>query len=341
MIRYIIVLFFLFGLFTLKAQKDSSLTKNKSIYIEKYDRLIGTKLSLNNDIEIFTVEAGDYKLILAPNTAVKTSLSVDYRFISFALSYAPEFLPGNNDDNSKGRSKIFSFGFMIQPGKIVQRAEIERIGGFYVQNTSDFIPDFEEYIQIPELIYSALQGSTGYNINSKYSLKAITSQTERQLKSAGTIIPELKYRYYVIDNQESIDGSVSSTQKSNNMEIIAQCKAYYTLILHKNWFLTGKISFGGGKIYSLLKTRFADGKYKTESNNTIWRGEGQLAFGYNTKRIFAGIEANLGHESYRQGKSTSTISNDGLFFQVFAGYRFDAPKVLDNTIDNVISKFSD
>ena len=90
----------------------------------------------------------------------------------------------------------------------------------------------------------------------------------------------------------------------------------------------------------LLKTRFAEVKYTTESNNTIWRGEAQLAFGYNTKRIFAGLEANLGHEYYQHGKSTSTISNDGLFFQVFAGYRFDAPKIVDQTIDNLISKFA-
>ncbi|PLX22878.1 MAG: hypothetical protein C0599_05470 [Salinivirgaceae bacterium] len=305
-------------------------------YIQKYDRLIGLKLSLNNDIEIFDVHSDPLDFTIVPNTALKSSFSVDYRFISFAVSYAPEFLPDNNDDETRGTSEIFSFGFTTYPGRLVQRAEMERINGFFLQNTGDYIPNFEAYIQFPDLVYSAISGSTGYNLNPRFSLKALTSQTERQLKSTGTLIPELNYRYYVIDDRTTLT-EANSSQKSNNFEVIAQLKAFYSWVLHEKWYMSGSLSFGGGKIYSILKTRFYNQKYTSINSNYIWRGEAQIAFGYNSKRVFAGLQSIYRMENYKQGNSTSTISNEGFTFQVFAGYRFNAPKVIDSFINDLVS----
>ncbi|NJN28352.1 MAG: DUF4421 domain-containing protein [Cyclobacteriaceae bacterium] len=57
--------------------------------------------------------------------------------------------------------------------------------------------------------------SNGYIANQKFSLRSLTSQTERQLKSAGSFLPTFHIRYYAIDDKGPSPGS----KKSNKLQM--------------------------------------------------------------------------------------------------------------------------
>lgn len=319
-------------------EKDS--TRNRFAeqpFIEKFDDLLALKLDLNNNIETFEVNSDPNTFILSPNTELNTRLTVNYRFITFSLGYSPNFLPGNNDNSRKGTSKISSFGVNFQFNKWIQALSYNKINGFFLKNTSDYVPDWtgsDDYIQFPELEYKSFFGLTGYKFNPNFSLKALSSQTERQLKSTGSFIPSIWYRYYIIDNKIELTGE-NSSQKSNNFEAVLQLGYYYTYVINKKFYSSAGISFGGGLVHTKLLTRLPEEKIQTKSTNGILRSEGQIAMGYNTKRFFTGIQFIGRWEEYSQGSSTSTIVNNNFSYQIFVGYRFNAPKFLSRTVDKI------
>jgi len=319
------------------AQINDSISSSDS-YIEKYDNSLSLKLNVNTNIEIFEVFSNADNYIIFPNNKLNTKLSINYRFIAFSLGFSPKFLPGNDDDDRKGTSKISSLGFDFNFKHWIQNVSYNRIKGFYLDNTSDYLPDWnsdtDAYIQFPELKFTNFSGFTGYKFNSNFSLKSLSSQTERQLKSAGSLIPLISYRYYIMDNQVELTGQ-NSSQKSNNFEGILQLGYFYTYVMNKKFYSNAGLALGGGIISSKLLTRLPSEEIKTKETYPIFRSEAQIAMGYNSERLFAGLQAIGRWEEYSQGNGTSTIVNDALTYQIFIGYRFNAPKSLIRLTDKI------
>ena len=314
------------------AQSKDSIQHN--IYIEKHQDQIGIKFALSNHTNIFELHTDQYNLILKPNTAIKTNLFFNYRFILFGVGFAPKFLPGNNDDKKKGTSEIFWIASKINLNHWIQQLKFSKTKGFYVDNSSDFVFDTDEtrgdYLLFPALTNISISGYSAYKWNKNFSFSAIEIQTERQLKSTGTPVAILTYRYYIIDNKIELTGN-NSSQKSNNLESTLQLGYFYTHVYKQNFYFSTGISGGGGLLHTKLTTRFSDGATKSENNIPVFRSEGMLALGYNSRRFYMGIHAIGTYEKYRQSGNSVTNLEEGLGVQIFTGYRFNAPKWLQNS----------
>lgn len=309
-----------------------------SLYVENLNRNMTLKLSVNNNIELFEVNSYADSYVLRPNVRLNTRLSVNYRFVGFSVGFSPDFLPGNNDDSLKGKSKWSSFGMTFYHKNWIQNLTYSKTSGFYLQNTDDFVVGWikgkDAYFQYPELVYTSYFGLTAYKTNPDYSLRALSDQTERQLKNAGSFLPLLWYRYYIIDDQTVLTGQ-NSSQKSDNFEAIGQVGYFYSFVFHEKFYVSPGMAVGGGMIYTKLLTRLPTENVYTKSSNPIFRMEGQIAAGYNARRIFAGLQMIGRWERYSQGESTSTIVYDALTYQVYVGYRFNSPKSTDRLLDRV------
>lgn len=319
------------------AQKNDSLANN--LYIEKHQNEFGLKLALTNNTEFFDVRLDSRELILKPNTQLKTKLFFSYRFILFAIGFSPEFLPGNNDDNKKGKSDIFWFGSKMNLKHWTQKIDYTTTKGYYLENTGDYqadwIPGKDEYIQFPDLKYWAISGYTAYKFNENLSFSAIETQTERQLKSAGSFAPALVYKYYVVDDQTPLTGQ-NSSQKSNNLEINLQLGYIYTHVINRSFYISGGASAGGGIIHNKIQTRYYGDNYIDKMNHPIFRMQAAAALGYNSKRFFAGAQFLGSLEEYAQDKSsTNVVVKDSFTFQIFAGYRLNAPKSIVKFFDKM------
>ena len=292
------------------------------------------KLALTNSIEAFSVHSNQNKTELHPNTSNLTRIYFNYRIISFFYSYGPKFIPGNDDDDTRGKTRNSGLGISFTFLKSFTDLSYSRTRGYYLENTSDYVPGWvpgDPYIQFPDLVTKSFEGTTGFNFNSRFSLGAIGSQTSRQLKSAGSFIPKLMYRYYVVDDQ----ADSGTTQKSKNFQLILGAGYNYTFVYKKKLYFFAGLSPGFGFIHTKLFTRYPAGDTITRRSRPIFNWDAKTGLGYNGRRFFGGIYLGGSEFRYREKNVAVAFSNVRAAYQVFIGYRFNAPKFLEKTYDDV------
>ena len=307
-------------------------------YIEKADTMITVKLNANNEFEFFKQEGDHFAYDLRPNIKLSNKLAFNYRMISFGIGFAPKFIPGNNDNAEQGKTKAFAFGLAVNSSHLIQDLQIGRIQGFYLHNSTDFVPGWEKgkdpYLQLPDLVMATIRGSTSYKFNPNFSLKAISSQTEIQLKSCGSFIPSLSYRYYEIDNKSQIS-SQSSSQQSNNFEGLVNIGYYYTFVLNSKFYLSAAINPGIGFDYTYLTTRYQEGDQHNSYSDLVLRSQEKVGLGYNSKKLLAGAEFSIAHSMRNMNQTSVKLEAKRIYFQVFVGYRFIAPRFIKHETDLV------
>ena len=303
--------------------------KPQNLFYKSTLNYINLKFDLESNNERFELEGDDFNYDIRPNVSTISKLSVNYLFLSFSYSYIPKFFPGNNDDDLKGKTKGNSFGLNLNFNHWVQELKYGKVKGFYLENSEDYenpwIEGTTPYIQFPDLKVTSFSGSTSYKFNSNFSLKAISTQTEIQLKSAGSFIPGLVYSYYIIDNQSN-SSTQSTTQKSENLEVLAKISYFYTFVINKSWYAALGASTSIGFNYTDLLTRFPEDYVHTNYTSDVYRIRGVGGMGYNSERFFAGLEISAYRSFKTDNSPTIQLITTYNAFQVFVGYRFNAPK---------------
>lgn len=323
-----------FQLLAQQASGDSSISIPPKAYIQYMSGKIGLKLSQNSEVGALQVNTPSQKIVLQPNSLSATKLYVNYKFISFSVRYIPRFLKSNTDNLEKGKTSGSGFGMGFAFKHWLQSVSYSKTRGFFLENTRDFNPAWkpgDPYVQFPDLTYRTFEGATAYSFNSNYSLNAVISQTERQLKSAGSFIPGLLYRFYTIDD---LSGNRPS-QKTTNVELILGAGYYHTFVINKSIYLSTGITPAAGYVFTRLLTRFPGSYQVSHQTNPIFRLDGQLGLGYNGERFFGGIYSRLNSSAYNQQRTSAVNQEANLTFQLFFGIRIGAPKLLKEQVERV------
>ncbi|MEO8112029.1 MAG: DUF4421 family protein [Ginsengibacter sp.] len=314
------------------AARDKDSIANE--YIENYKELLVYKMSLGGKEDGFDiVNTSRYKI--RSNNKTKLSAGINYRWLAVSLTFAPKFFSENVDNKIKGETKSFGFGFSSNFNHIIQKVNYSRVKGYYLDNTNEFDPAWKNgdpYIQFPGLVFRSFSGQTAYKFNDNFSFNAINSQTEKQLKSAGTFLPSLSYQHYIINDRTPLPGQ-NSSQKSKTLEVVFSPGYYYTFVTSSNLYASAGINPGIGLSRTKLLTREPSGNSRTKYNGAVYQLESTFIFGYDTRRFFTGIQMMLGAHGYGQSDANNVVlqeKNTGTFF---IGYRFNAPKKLTSTME--------
>lgn len=321
--------------------QDSLVAEAAGRHIRKMNGYLSLKLSLNDNLETFVVTAGNTRFDLRPNNKTVAKLSFNYRFVSFNISATPKFLPGNSDNWQKGRSRFTNYSLNLNFDRWMQALSYSRSRGYYLENTRDYRSGWREgtdpYIQFPQLVYQSYQGQTACKFNKKFSFNAVSTQTERQLKSAGTFLPALSYRYYVVDDKTPLTPQ-NQTQKDRNIELLLTAGYFYNVVIKQRFYISGGIVPGAGFIFSTLYTRAQSETVVARYNNPVYKLETGIGLGYNGERFFTGAQLQASAIAYSRKNVSNVIQNDRAFYQLFVGYRFAAPKPLRLLLDKADEK---
>lgn len=331
------LLVILFSVFTSSAMAtaatDSLKHQQDTTYIKHYEDKLIVKLDLDNDYVRFKITGNDFKYDIRPNLGPNRTLSFSYRWAYFGVSYLPDFIVGNKWNERRGETTGFGAGAGITAPRFLLDIQYTQAKGFYLYNTSDYVPgwDFgsDAYIQFPDLTIWMVRGMALYKTNPNFSLRAIQYQTEAQRKTATSLLPGIAYQYYVIDNESQ---SSTSSQRSNNLMLLAQINYYATLVLHKKWYATLGLGAGGGFYYTWLLTRQPSGNIESTLSSGVFRGYFNGGVGYNANRFFAGAEL-LHYQSFTKQPNNIDMVFTRTAFQIFVGYRFSAPRFIKNSLD--------
>lgn len=313
-------------------------------YIERMDNYVGVKISLSNATETFNVITPTGPNIeLYPNTATYARFGFNYRFISGGFRIAPSFLPGNGDEETKGKTKEFALGMELIFRHFFQSIGYSGVRGYYLNNTKDYYPSWKEgdpYVKFPDLKYTGFEGSSGYSFNPRLSLRALSSQTDRQLKSAGSFIILSKYRYYIM-NDKSEASPKHTTQRADNLEINIGIGYNYVFVIRKYFYASLGLTPYIGYLHSHIKTDYYTHIEYGNQNNRIIGWDSRFALGYNGRTFFAGCNLNAGGESFHQ--QNTPVYDDGaqVTYQIFVGFRFNPLKLMKDQVDFMQKQMED
>lgn len=327
-IRILFLAAFGLMLFRAEAQEaDTTRILDESGWIEKMSNKIAVDLSFNNAFQTFEVQTSTSKTLLYPNTPTNLRFKVNFDFLSFGVQIAPDGLPGNGDNDERGESKAFEIGTMLVFKHWFAEVSYSRVSGYYLKNTDDFIEGWangDAYVQFPDLAYRGVSLTGGYIRNSKFSMRSLTSQTERQLKSTGSFIPVLNADYYVVDDRSD----ALSTQKSNNMEVNMGPGYAYTWVLKERYYASLGVFGAAGYLHTKLTTRTPSGDIISNQNNFVLRGDCKVGIGYNGSRFYSGLFTSVTGTKYRQENTNARNTGTRVFYHLVVGMRFDAPEFL-------------
>ena len=338
--RTIIYTFLIFLLLHVIAQTSFAQTgagNNDSIlheYIENYKDLLTCKMSLGSKEDGFDLD-NTSRYRIRSNNKTKLNAGINYRWLAFGVTFAPNLFNQNAANNIKGETRSFGFGFSSNFHHIIQKINYSRAKGYYLDNTNAFDPTWktgDPYIHLPGLIFRSFSGQTAYKFNDNFSFNAINSQTERQLKSAGTFLPSISYRHFVVKDPTPLPGQTGS-QKSKTLEVVFSPGYYYTLVTPSNLYASAGVSPGIGFSRTKLLTREPSGDAGTIYKRTVCQVESILTFGYDSRRFFTGIQIATGAYGYSHSDADYALLPRIGSGSLFIGYRFNAPKKLTAAMD--------
>jgi len=294
------------------SQKDSTVYKvifpNK-ITLRNY--FINTSNAFN-----FTNESEGIDFSLNPNKQNQIGLSAAFRSLVISYAFTPGFLSENRDN---GDSQLRNLNLRAFLGQWMVNFQLYKEKGFFID-----IPELSINQYFSDFRTLKIGGATSYIANKNFSYRAIVSQDEKQLKSTGSFMPNF-FAYYT--DYDLVGDGFDEHVYSYDLGVAPAY--YYNYVPVKNLLLSAGVAFGvGANITKSNGTTLTS--LLTELN---FRG----SIVYDKNNLYAGAHYSYLVLNHNFDRATY-IEDDIPYLQIFIGYRFDAPKIMVRTGNDINDK---
>ena len=323
-----------------EAKTDSLSSLNP--FIKDYSNQLNIKLDVTNEQVGYFFPYENGKAEIRTNLNVSYGIVFSYKFMSVRLGVRPKLSEGELEN--KGKTDRFRLRVKLLFDKWTHRLEYNYRRGFYIDNTSEFENDIENpsfKIQFPYLTTNILSGSSHYKFNDNYSVRAIESNTEIQLKSAGTFLAGIDYALYFVkgtDHVKSEDQVIikrDSFNEYSGFSPIFNAGYHYTFVLHKYWYTNIYANPGVGIDFYNIRF-FNNNDYISSGNTSMFLTfKTGISAGYNGKKIYFGGEYKYSINSEKFDNEDITLQPIKNSFHLFFGYRFKAPKQVRKPVEYI------
>lgn len=301
-----------------------------STYIGKFEEAFSAKIyavdkSASFEKENGTKEKDMEEITYKTNKPVSLGLGVAWKGFSVSFSYGFDFFR----DKKKGKTNSLEFQHHWYGRKFMYDFILQQHKGFYNQKRNDD----KTYNLHPDVKMNMYGGTLQYVFNNKkFSYNAAMNQTEKQLKSAGSILAGVSLFYSKVQTDTTVIFE-KLTANHENLQFGFSGGYAYTWVINKNWFLSGSASIGLNMGNNYPKHFF---KKKMEFYPTI---NSRMGFGYNSDTWSLGGSAYL-NKVYLFFDGEESLSMNNMNFQITFIKRFDwnntfVNKVLNRTNDKV------
>jgi len=347
-LKYLFYISILFLPLLVYSQKEDTKTDSFSSlnpFIKDYSNQLNIKLDITNERVSYFIPYENDKAEIRTNLNVSYGIVFSYRFLSVRLGIRPKL--SESELENKGKTDRFRLRVKLLFDKWTHRLEYNYTRGFYLENTSAFENEIDNSsfkIQFPYFTTNILSGSSYYKFNANYSVKAIESNTEIQLKSAGTFLVGIDYALYFVKGTDAVklenQGIIirDSYNEYSGFSPIFNAGYHYTFVLHKYWYTNVYANPGVGLDFYNTKSFNTNGY--TNSNNTslFFTFKTGISAGYNGKHIYFGGDYNYHSNSEKFDDDDITLQPIRNNFHLFFGYRFKAPKQVRQPVEFIENK---
>ena len=345
--RFLLLTFLLIPVLIFSQEQETKLDSisisKRDLFIADHTNQFNVKLEFSNDIQKFKVPFNGKSVEIEPNLGLRYGVILSYKFASVRIGIRPK--PSSKSKEEKGDPNSFRIKFQLLFDKWSHRFEYNYVKGYYItdKNIGSIAQNDDVYVQFPKLKTNVIFGSSAYKFNDNYSVRSTISQTEIQLKSAGSFIPGLDYWYYSFKGLDSYINKDGDTVNRDNyiesygLDFVLNLGYFYTFV-YKKWYANAFVSPGIGIDFNNTKrfTEFDSSRIK--SQDLVLSVDGGLGVGYNTKKIFFGASFARRMTNEKQNEEKVQFDSSKTTFFVFFGYRFKAPKQISKPIDGIEEK---
>ncbi len=324
-------------------QPEQSSDSLPSLYIQDHKKQLNVKFEVENELTKLQFEEDDERIKLEPNLNLRYALVFSYKFLSIRIGIRPKI--SDTEEKERGDSNTFRLRLQLLFDNWSHLIEYNSVEGYYVTNTEEIQPSFDGYfIQYPDLQTRVLSGFTAYKLNRNYSFRSMQSQTEIQIKSAGSFMPGVQYRFYTLTGTDRViapDGTVvqrSDFKEYKGVNLAVAASYWYNFVWKRHWYLSAFATLSAG--YDFYETTFYEQDLVLERSfkDPFTAFELGLGAGYNGTRFFFGARYRSYQSLDKFDASEAQLQAQRDVFSVFAGYRFKAPKPITKPVDLIEEK---
>ena len=302
-------LFFLFS-FIIAMRPDKCIAQKTSVdngyYITYPDKLM-LRLYLSQSFAPFTISApGNNKdLNYKTNSKLNLGIGATYRNLTLDLSYGFKFL---NPDKGRGTTKGLDFQFHLFPHKWAIDLLGTFIKGYYLDPKDNNGLNLVNYYQRPDFKRDVI-GIAAFRVPNanRFSYQAALTQNDWQTKSAGSLLYGGEAYYGIVKgdsvlvpNQVGYNFPQAGINEINFFSVGPGIGYAYTLVISKNFFITGSV-------IGSLDVNFSTEKGPSDNRSKISLLPGGVykgAIGYNSNTW--SISANLTGNALYAGSASSS-----------------------------------
>lgn len=276
-----------------------------------------------------------YKSDFKGNFSDLVGFAFAYRSIYIHYAFKTPF--GPSEDSRKGRSASTGITLRIRKPRITLAAEYRRYEGYYDSNAYTYLPEdsARSYYIRSDMNYKNIGINGIYNFSwRKYSYNAPLTFMDRQLKSRIGFLIKGGANYTTIYSSES---TILSNAQADKFDSFDGMRSIHALLFKVGPGVGVNIVLWKRFYFSMnyfIMGNFIEYQYNTkDKGNSIWYSntniytETATGFGYNSKRLYAGISFN-GDINIMRIKGAS-IKTNFANVAITLGYRFNSPRFLE------------
>lgn len=228
-----------------------------SAYIIDYDRLIVgriyyTRTNTGTELRAPGVQSFNYK----PNNSKGLGFGISYRYVTLNLSFG---LLGRDED--KGKTHSLSLQSSLYKHQWVYDFVLQHYRGMYLVPQDVYSVNNNYYLR-PDVATTVIGGDFWRILNSdRFSYRAVMTQNDWQLKSAGSLLLGAEIYYGgIAGDGVLVPDAIAKSYPQNQVHKVYSLRIgpgigyAYTYVYKKNWFasagITENLDFVMGKEYS-------------------------------------------------------------------------------------------
>jgi len=304
---------------------DTTFPPIDSAFLEDYTSKLTARIFLLYQNASLLVNADNNKIVYHPNVNVRTGISGFWKWFGLGLSIDN---PVYKSDKTKyGNTSAIDLRINAFGRFLAAEAFLQRFKGFYVGYPER---SSKTRFLLPEMSTFSI-GISAYGILNpgRFSIRAAFIQTERQKKSAGSLLIWPSLLYFKISSNDGIIPSeiiekyyLTSIDQVTNGEFLSLglSPGYaYTLVFLKDFYITGAI-FPGVAAHFVSYTSMAGASSDFEFSFQL---SGRFALGYNSDKWFIGGSVQTGFNEVPDRLSNVQFNYSVAQFRIWGGTRFD------------------
>lgn len=274
-----------------KCEQDSN-------FVQSYRNDLLFRIYTSNKVNFFKLKDTQEKFAIKYRPNDFYNLGIGFNYKTFGINIGTPFPFSTKDESKFGKTTTFGIQSYMYKRKFTIDLLAKKTKGFFIHDSDDILAGYDDQHEYHRRDIETQNFGLNVNYifnNERFSHRAAFNQTEKQLRSAGSLLAGLGVYSFLTKADSAlvpreIDPNYFVKNRSykggQTISLNLNVGYAYSLVFAKNWLLTGSLIVSGG--VEQLRFKYVD--QKTEERFKLnYNSQVRLGFGYQHDKYKIGV----------------------------------------------------